>query len=171
MKRSERGQSIVLAGVFLSVLLILVLVVVEIFRMFLMQNELNRAAEAAGKSGLILVGDKIMAFEKGSGEGTESQTQSSTPGKITSEDSRYLFSPPVQTQVAREVLTSLERNGIQLDDSKVETIIIEYPASILQSGIALRVQIEIKMDSLLKDLLLLEDGVITGQSLQSIPQR
>ena len=171
MRRLERGQSLIMAAVLLAVLLFFLLAAVELFRLILIQEDLIRAAEAAGKSGLVLVGDQIMFDQIESERNAENLDQASSAGSRSAQDNAYLVSAPMQTQVAEEVIDSLERNGYQLEDPDLERINIEYPALSPRMEIALKVQLEIRVDSLFSDVLFLEEGVITGRSLQTIPQR
>ena len=143
---NQRGQVIVIVAVLLMVLLLFLAVIIDGARLFVEQQEINRALDAAGKAGLIVVGDRmvtqVVSAQTAAASITPSATPSgSTPGPtatetpdpddfypwLTDEDRQTLVAGPMQTTVATYVLGSLGENGLGLDNTNVIDIEINYP--------------------------------------------
>ena len=121
----------VIVAVLLIVILLFLAVIVDGARIMVEQRELSRAADAAGKAGLILVGDRMVTqvvdAQTVAAEitltstpmgATPGPTLTPTPGSddffewLTDDHRMTLVAPPMQTLVATHVLGSLEENGL-----------------------------------------------------------
>lgn len=186
--KTERGQVILIVAVLLVVLLFLLAVLIDAGRLFVEQQEINRALDAAGKAGLILVGDRMVtqvvaaqtaAASITPGEGTPGPTPTRTPGPddfyawLTDEDRQTLVAPPLQTLVATQVLGSLEENGFGKDHPQVIYIGISYPEdyNLDDQTLEILLNFDRRVVILFGKILNLNQGVLSGSSKQTIPQR
>ena len=170
MKCFERGQLLIITGLSLVVFLLLLGGGIELCRILVFRSELNRAADAAGKAGLILVGDQILTQQAESR--SDMNDLLSTPELDGQSGGHFstLTAPPMQTQVADEVRVSLAANGFIESDPMIKKIEVAYP---LYSRVG-EVAIEVRLVYIVKGVaryLIKEGGVIYGHSIQSIPQR
>jgi len=191
MKENERGQIIVIIGLLLMVALTILAVIMDGARLMLKQQELIRAADAAGKAGLIAVGDQLVV-QAGEAQSAATRTAAapapggtvpgwtSTPapqGDVFSwinEDHRQtLVAPPMQTLVSAQVLGSAEENGLGLSNPSVSDFRIIYPLEYNRDDQAIRIGVQIQQTVMILfgKLLNLESGEVTGYAEQEIPQR
>ena len=188
----QRGQVIVIVAVLLMVLLLFLAVIIDGARIFIEQQEINRALDAAGKAGLIVVGDRmvtqVVSAQTAAASITPSATISgSTPGPaptethsaddfyfwLTDEDRQTLVAPPMQTAVATHALGSLQENGLGLDNPNIIDIGITYPENYHLDDQTLEVLLNIdrRVVIIFGRILNLNEGVLSGSSKQTIPQR
>ena len=144
--KTERGQVILIVAILLVVVLFSLAILIDAARLFVEQQEINRALDAAGKAGLIVVGDRmvtqVVSAQTAAASITPLSTSSSeTPGPtptqtpdpedfygwLNDEDRQTLVAPPLQTLVATQVLGSLKENGLGVDNLNVLKIEISYP--------------------------------------------
>lgn len=191
MRKNEEGQVIIIVAVLLVVVLTILAVIIDGARMMVEQQEINRAADAAGKAGLIIVGDRMVTQVVSAQTAAANVTLTSTPVGSTpgptltptpavddffswmNDDHRQtLVAPPVQTLVATHVLGNAKENGFGLDNPMVTGLEISYPDG-YQPGDQ-SIQISVRIDRLVVvmfgNLLNLNEGVLFGKSKQSIPK-
>ncbi len=190
MRKNKSGQVIIIVAVLLLGVLIVLALIIDGSRIMIEQQELNRSADAAGKAGLIIVGDQMLtqvvsaqtaaasitltAAPVGSPLGP-SLTPTPLPGEFFSwinEDHRKtLVAPPMQTLVATHVLGSAEENGFGLNNPAMTGLEISYPDGYHPGDLSIR--ISVRMDRLVVvmfgNLLNLNEGVLSGKTKQSIP--
>ena len=188
----QRGQVIIIVAVLLMVLLLFLAVIIDGARIFVEQQEINRALDAAGKAGLIVVGDRmvtqVVSAQTAAASITPSPTLSgSTPGPtptetpaaddfypwLTDEDRQTLVAPPLQTAVATHVLGSLQENGLGLENPNVIDIGITYPEDYHPDDPTLEILLKLdrRVVIIFGKILNLNEGVLSGSSKQTIPQR
>ena len=146
MRTHEGGQVIIIVAVALMVILLILALIIDGARLMVERQELNRAADAAGKAGLIIVGDQmvtqVVAAQTASASitisptalgGTPGPTLTPTPAPddfyswLNDSDRQTLVSPPIQTLVATQVLGSAEENDLGLSNPVVTDLVISYP--------------------------------------------
>jgi hypothetical protein len=192
VKVNEKGQVIVIVAVLLIVVLLFLAVIIDGARLMVEQQELNRAADAAGKAGLIVVGDQMVTQVVSAQTAAASITLTATPAGstpgptltstpegddfytwLTGDHRKTLVAPPMQTQVATHVFGSADENGLGLSNPAVTGLDISYPDAYLPGGknIQLTVRINRVVAVLFGSILNLEEGVLSGTTKQSIPQR
>lgn len=192
MKGSESGQVIIVVAVLLIVVLLFLAVIIDGSRLMVEQGELNRAADAAGKAGLIVVGDhmvtQVVSHQTALASITLTSTpEGSTPGPtltptplsdeifswINDDHRKTLVSAPLQTLVATSVQGSLEDNGLGLSNPVVTGLEISYPYQYDAEGPSIQVKVQVDRDVAIMfgGLFNLEEGVLSGNTKQSIPQR
>lgn len=190
--KTERGQVIVLVGVLLAVLLLFLAVLIDGTRLFVEQQEINRALDAAGKAGLIVVGDcmttQVAAAQIAAAPETSTSLSSQedldlsptpTPEPddlydwLSEEHRQTLVSPPMQTMVATHVLGSLDENGLGLDNPNLIDISVSYPDSLYVGDQTMQILVNLnrRVAILFGKILNLNQGVLSGSSKQTIPQR
>jgi hypothetical protein len=189
--KTEHGQVILIVAVLLMVLLLFLAVLIDGARLFVEQQEINRALDAAGKAGLIVVGDQmvtqVVAAQTAAASITPSATLAgSTPGPtptrtpapddfynwLTDEDRQTLIAPPMQTAVATHVLGSLGENGLGMNNPNVIDIGIGYPENyhLDDQTIEILLSLDRKVVIIFGRVLNLNQGVLSGSSKQTIPQ-
>ncbi len=192
MNKREKGQVVIIVAVILMVILLFLALIIDGARLMVEQQEINRAADAAGKTGLILVGDQMVTQVVSAQTAAASITLTatpigSTPGSILTptpqpddfyawinEDHRKtLVAPSMQTLVATHVLGSAEENGFGSGNPHVTELIVTYPDQYVSDSqfLQLRVQINRMVAIIFGKLLNLNEGVLTGTTKQTIPQR
>ena len=174
------------------VILLFLALIIDGARLMVEQQEINRAADAAGKTGLILVGDQMVTQVVSAQTAAASITLTatpigSTPGStltptpqpddfyawINEDHRKTLVAPSMQTLVATHVLGSAEENGFGLGNPNVSELIVTYPDQYVSDSqfLQLRVQINRMVAIIFGKLLNLNEGVLTGTTKQTIPQR
>ena len=192
MRNNEQGQVIIIVAVLLVVVLIFLAVIIDGARLMVEQQDLNRAADAAGKAGLLVVGDQMVTQVVSAQTAAASITLTATPIGSTpgptltptpaaddffswmSDDHRKtLVAPHMQTLVATHVVGSVEENGLGLSNPVVTDLEITYPDQYQPGDQDLKIDIQIKrvVAVIFGNLLNLNEGVLTGNSKQSLPQR
>lgn len=190
--KTERGQVILIVAVLLVVLLFLLAVLIDSARLFVEQQEINRALDAAGKAGLIVVGDRmvtqVVSAQTAAASitpsvtlsgGTPGPTPTQTPGAdefydwLSDDDRQTLVAPPFQTLVATQVLGSLNENGFGKDNPNIINIGISYPESYHLDDQTLEILLTLdrRVVIIFGKILNLNQGVLSGSSKQTIPQR
>lgn len=127
VKNSEKAQVVIIVAVLLMVILLMLALIIDGARLMVEQQELKRAADAAGKAGLIVVGDRMVTQVVSAQTAAANLTLTATPAGSTpgptltptpapddfyswlNDDHREtLVAPPMQTLVATHVLGSVE---------------------------------------------------------------
>jgi len=192
MRRGERGQVIIVVAVLFIVVFLFLALIIDGSRLMVEQGELNRAADAAGKAGLIVVGDRLVTqvvfHQTALASITLTATpEGSTPGPtltptppaddifswIDDDHRKTLVAPPVRTLVATHVIGSLEDNGHGLSNPVVTDVEITYPYQYDpgDKSIQIEVQIDRVVAIMFGNFFELDEGVLSGNTKQSIPQR
>jgi len=182
----------IIVAVLLMVVLLLLAVLVDGARLLQERQELIRVADAAGKAGLIPVGDHMVtqvvnaqtaaATQSGStpaGTNTPGPTPTPTPdlddffGWLNADHRKTLVAPPMRTVVATQVRGYAERNDRGPSHPEIQDFQVDYPHQYQASDPEIQVQVRIhrKVAIIFASLLGLDEGVITGESKQGIPQR
>jgi hypothetical protein len=189
--KHQRGQIILVVAVLLMVFLLMMAVMVDGARIYIEQQEIERALDAAGKAGLIIVGNQMVT------QVVEAQTLSASiksspipidtpPGPkltvtpmpddffswLSEEDRQTLVAPPMQTVVATHVLGNLVENGLDLSNPNVIDIKISFPDDYDPDNQTLDIQLELKhrVVIIFGGVLNLNEGTIYGSSRQTVPQ-
>ncbi len=192
MKKSDGGQILIIVAVLLTAAFLLLAVIIDGSRLLLEQQELNRAADAAGKAGLIMVGNQMVTQVVNAQTAASSNKTTPTnddfgseltltpaPGQddffywINDDHRKTLVGAPMQTLVATHVLGAAEENGLGLSNPSVTRLEIVYPFSydLNDQFIRIKVRIERVVPILFGNFLQLEDGVLSGDAEDKIPQR
>jgi len=199
MKTNQRGQVLIVVAILLMVVLFFLAVVIDGARLMVERHELNRAADAAARAGLAMVGDRMVTqveykqtlaatnfntpiFEENTptpGGPTFTPTYTPTPSPedffawMDDEDRAALVAPNMQTAVADQALTYAEKNALGLSNPDVVELKIIYPYDYYPGDSDLRIYVCIRRQVaiLLVSILGVEEGEISGDTLQSIPQR
>lgn len=157
MKTTERGQAFVLAAFFMILIFFFMIVISDLFQIYLKKQELNRVADYAAKSGMIIVGDMMMtqAVEhtgngisgKGenevgvsdSGAGHKDNDSVDLTGVCSNESSRAtLVAPPLQTAVAANVIDQISEYHLDVELTGQSDIRVDYPYHYSSAGSDLR---------------------------------
>jgi hypothetical protein len=192
MRLREEGQVVIIVAVAMMVILLLLALIIDGARLMVEGQELNRAADAAGKAGLIIVGDRmvtqVVAAQTAAASITPLPTiPGSTPGPtvtptpdpdefyrwLNDSDRLTLVAPPMQTLVATQVIGSADENGFGLSNPAVTDLTISYPDGyhLADPDIQIQVQIERSVAVIFGKILNFNQGVLSGLSRQKIPQR
>ncbi len=192
MKKSEKAQVVIIVAVLLMVILLLIALIIDGARLMVEQQELKRAAEAAGKAGLIIIGDWMVTQVVGAQTAAANVTltatpEGSTPGPtltptpalddfyswLTEDHRETLIAPQMQTLVATHVLGSAEENGFGFSNPAVTELEINYPDQHFSGSQHLQIYFRIKriVTVIFGSLLNLEEGVLSGDTKQRVPQR
>lgn len=192
MKKSEKSQIVIIVAVLLMVILLFLALIIDGARLMVEHQELKRAAEAAGKAGLIVVGDRMVTQVVSAQTAAASLTLTATPAGSTpgptltpipapddfyswlTEDHRAtLVAPSMRTLVATHVLGSAEENGFGLSNPAVTEFEVDYPHQYQPGDQHLQIYIRIKrvVAVIFGSILNLDEGVLSGDTKQSIPQR
>ena len=192
MKKSEKAQIVIIVAVLLMVILLFLALIIDGARLMVEQQELKRAAEAAGKAGLIFVGDRMVTQVVSAQTAAASLTLSATPpgstpgptltptpapndffGWLTDFHRATLVAPPMRTLVATYVLGSAEDNGFGPSNPAVAEFEVDYPHQYHPGDQHLQIYIRIKRVAavIFGSILNLDEGVLSGDAKQSIPQR
>lgn len=183
---------IVIVSVLLVVVLTILAVIIDGARLLVEQQEINRAADAAGKAGLIIIGDRMVTQVVAAQTAAASITLAATPAGSTltptltptpaaddffswiNDDHRQtLVAPPMQTLVATHVMGSAEENDHGLSSPVITGLEINYPDHYLigDQNIQITVRIDRVVVIIFGNIFKLEEGVLSGNTKQSIPQR
>jgi len=192
MRKDETGQVIIIVAVLLVVVLIVLALIIDGARIMVEQQELNRAADAAGKAGLIIVGDQMVTQVVGAQTAAAAIILTATPigstpdptltpspeadnffSWIDDDHRKTLIAPPMQTLVATQVLAIAEENGLGLSNLVVTNINISYPDQyhVGDNFIQIAVRIDRTVAIMFGNLLNLDEGILSGNAKQNIPQR
>jgi hypothetical protein len=192
MKNTESGQVVIIVAVILIVILLFLAVIIDGARLMVEHQELKRAAEAAGKAGLIVVGDQMVTQVVKAQTAAASVTLTATPlgstpgptltstpapddfyGWLNQDHRKTLVAPLMQTLVATSVLESAEENGLGLSNPAVTNLEINYPDQYVPGAQHLQIYVRIErvVAVMFGSFLNLEEGVLSGDTKQIIPQR
>lgn len=192
MRIKEKGQVIIILALLLVVVLTILAVIIDGARLMMEQQEIKRVADAAGKAGLIIVGDhmitQVVAAQTAAASITLTATPiGSTPGPtltptpavdvffswINDDHRKTLVAPLMQTLVATHVLGSAEENDQGLSNPVITEIEITYPYQYLvgDQNIQIKVRIDRVVAILFGSLFNLDEGVLSGNTKQNIRQR
>lgn len=185
--RNQSGQTLILIAVLLVVVLIIMAVIIDSGRLLLERQEIKRASAAGGKAGLIYVGNLMITQMA-----TSYQTATLTPGTVTpipscipgtgcvrleenltDQDRVLLVSAPVRTQVASKVRQHLRLNGYLEGKEGLLSIEVIYPFEyrLENENLEIFVRLTKVAPALYSGFVPMENGVITGESRQSVFQR
>lgn len=192
MMRSEKAQIVIIVAVLLMVALLFLAVIIDGARLMVERQALIRIADAAGKAGLIIVGDQMVTQVVNVQTATAKVSCTPTPWGSTpgptltptdSGDGFYswmdddhratLVAPPMQTLVATHSIGYAEMNGLGPSHPAVKDFVVDYPHEYHPDHQQLRIYVRIKkkVTVMFGSLLGIKEGVLIGDSKQSIPQR
>ena len=192
MRIKEKGQVMIILALLLVVVLTILAVIIDGARLVIEQQEIKRVADAAGKAGLIIVGDhmitQVVAAQTAAASITLATTPiGSTPGPtltpapavddffswINDDHRKTLVAPLMQTLVATHVLGSVEENDQGLNNPVITEIEITFPYQYLvgDQNIQIKVRIDRVVAILFGSLFNLDEGVLSGNTKQNIKQR
>lgn len=188
----ERAQVVIIVAVLLMVVLLLFAVIIDGSRLMWERQRLNRAADAAGKAGLVVVGDHMVTQVVGAQTVVASLTPSPTniggtpnptPTTMPAGDDFYawlddehratLVAPAMRTVVARYAIGYAEDNELGPSHPQVTSFEVIYPYQYhpADKHLSLLVRITRKVSVVFGSLFGMSEGVLTGNAKQSIPQR
>lgn len=191
MKVPEKGQIAILSAVCLTSLLFLLAVLIDGGHLLVERHNLTRAADAAAKAGLIVVGDfmvtQVVEAKTTAAALTSPQAplpQTSSPSRtpspmpdgfqdwLTDDHRTTLVAPAMQTLVAEGVLDAARANRCGLEDPGILTVEVRYPDRYDPEApdLELLVRIEKRIVLVFGQLFQIDQGVIYGTSRQSVPQ-
>jgi len=192
MRHREKAQVIVIAAILLMVLLLILAVVLDGAKIMMEKQILERAADSSGKAGLIPVSDQLVtqvvaaqtetAARVGTPTGltrTPGPTATQTPDQVNfygwvNDDHRAtIVAPPMRTMVATHSLAFADQNGVGLSNPDILHVEVSYPYQYDPDDQDLKIHIYIrrKVQIVFGSLLGINEGVISGESTQSLPQR
>jgi len=192
VRNKEKGQVIIIVAVLLVVVLTILAVIIDGARLMVVQQEINRAADAAGKAGLIIVGDQMVTQAVAAQTAAASVTLTATPigstpgltltptpagddffSWINDGHRKTLVAPLMQTLVATRVLGNIEENNFGMSNPVIKGVDITYPYQyhMEDQKIQILVRIDRSVAIIFGSLFNLEEGVISGTTKQNIPQR
>ena len=192
MRSNEQGQVVIIVAVVLMVTLFFLAVIIDGARLMVERQELKRAADAAAKAGLVVVGDRMVTqvIQAQTAQASVTVTPNpvgSTPGvtpTATSSSGKFydwldddhratLVAPPMQTVVATQSVGYAEMNGLGPSNPLVLEFDVAFPYQYDPGGQHLKIHVQIrrKVTVMFASLLGIEEGVLSGESKQSIPQR
>ncbi len=192
MKKREDAQVIVIAAILLMLLLLILAVVIDGARMMMERQTLERIADGSGKAGLIPVADHMVtqvvaaqttaAARMGTPTGhtrtpgptaTETPDQSDFYGWLDDDHRKTLVAPPMRTLVTTHSLAYADQNGVGLSHPDILHFEVDYPYQYHaeDNGIKIHVRIRRKVQIIFGSLLGMDEGEISGESKQSLPQR
>ena len=192
MKKTQDGQVIVIVAVLLLLGLFLLALIIDGSILIMERQHMKRAADAAGKAGMMVAADRMVTQVAAAQTVSASQTPSPTPDSpsatvgespLPSPDDFYpwlsddhratLVSPPLQTMVVSHIYQHLERvNSDYLDPGYCE-LEVEYPYHYHpeQQQLQLSIQMRRNVSLIFGGLLGSNKGMIHVESRQSLPQR
>lgn len=192
MRKQEKAQVIVIAGILLMVLLLILAVILDGSRLMIEKQTLERAADSSGKAGLIPVADRMVtqvvaaqtaaATQIGMPAGptwTPGPTSTETPapsdfyGWLDDHHRNTLVAPPMRTAVASHALAHAEQNGVGLSNPDILQVEVNYPYQYHAGDRVIRIHLLIrrKVRIVFGSLLGMDEGEISGETKQSLPQR
>ena len=198
MKLKQRGQILIVVAILLLVVLFFLAVIIDGARLMVEKHELNRAADAAARAGLGVIGDRMVT------QVVVAQTAAAlnlctpipehnlltpeytppppcTPTPLPSDFYAWLkdhhranlVSPAMQTSVAIQVHAYAENNNMGLSNPNVIELEVTYPYEhqLTDRDLNIYVRIRRQVTILFAGLLGIEQGELSGDTKQSIPQR
>jgi len=189
MKLSERAQVLVIISILLPILFLFIGMVIDLTLILIEKQELNRLADAASKTGLIVVGDQISTFiwevrttttpavaqTQLISEGTQTPFPSNDDyfNRINDSHRATLVAPPVQTLVAAQVRDTVKEYELISNHPSYISMEIIYPYQYKPANRNLQIYLRLTCsgNSLFGFLPDLKNGEISVESIQSIRQR
>jgi hypothetical protein len=192
MIRNEQAQIVIIVAVLLMVTLIFLAVVIDGARLMIERQELKRAADAAGKAGLIVVGDRmvtqVVQAQTATTKATVTPTsEGSTPGPtltptdpgdeffswLDDDHKQTLVAPPMQTLVTTYAIAYAEENELGPSHPAVIVIGVDYPYHYHPDDHHLQIYVRIrrKVSVMFGFMLGIPEGELSGDAKQSIPHK
>jgi hypothetical protein len=195
MKLNRRGQILIMVAILLVAVLFFLAVLVDTAGLMVERHELNRAADAAARAGLAVVGDAMVtqvvsvqtlsalrgcSFRPSALEGaTPTPACTATPHPdeffpwLNDQHRKTLVSPAMRTQVAAGVHLYAENNHVGEKDPDVVAFEVIYPYEYHQVAGDLNIYVRIRrrVAILFAGLLGRDVEVLSGDTVQSIPQK
>jgi hypothetical protein len=185
MNIDQRAQIVVILAVLLVVFLLIFAFLLDGSRLMIQKQKIFRAADSAGKAGLLIVADKMVtqiasaSQQTPASSGTPPITGTGTPEPnsqltLLSEDCRRtLVADPMRTEVAGQVLEVIESNEMDRFSTGDDSLEILFPADDRLDGEYLEIIVRVKknVDLLFSQVWEIDRGVINVESRQRIPWR
>lgn len=192
MMKTDQGQVIIIVGFLLVVTLFFLSVLIDGARLFIEKQEINRALDAAGKAGLLVIGDRMVTQviyaqkaapaitpNPASSGGIIGPTPTETPAVddfyawLSEEDRQTLVAPPLQTIVVSHALESLKKNALGPDNPVLINVSIIYPYQYNPDDqtLIILMKLDYRTAVIFGKILNFNQGVITVSSKQTIPLR
>ncbi len=199
MSSKPRGQILIVVAILLMVVLFFLAVVIDGARLMVEKHELDRAADAAARAGLVVIGDRMVT------QVVAAQTKAAlnrctplpesnpltpegyvppptcTPTPMPSDFYAWLkdyhratlVSPAMQTSVAGQVQAYADNNNLGLSNPNIIEFEVLYPHEYQanQRDLNIFVRIRRQVSVLLVGLLGIDQAELSGDTQQSIPQR
>lgn len=194
MSLEHKGQILIVVAILLLVVLFFLAMIIDGARLMVEKHELDRVADAAARAGIGVVGDQMVtqvvqaqalaAIQRCTPipddiEEPPEPTCTPTPHPsdfyawLNNNHRATLVSAGMQTVVAQEVLSLADINGLGLSNPAVFEIEVIYPHEYNQEDrdVNIYVRIRRKVTVLFAGLLGIDQGELSGDTQQSIPQR
>jgi len=185
MKVDQRAQIVVILAVLLVIFLLILAFLLDVSRLMIQKQTIFRAADSAGKAGLLVVADEMVTqigfASKQTAEisGTLPAVETGTPEPnqhldLLDDDCRQtLIADPMRTKVAGEVLEIIESNELDQYSTGVDSLEILFPAEDRLDGkyVEIIVRVKEKVDLLFSQFWPIDKGHINVESRQRIPWR
>lgn len=192
MMGNERAQIVIIVAVLLMITLLFLAVIIDGARLMMERQELKRVADAAGKAGLIVVGDQmvtqVVQVQTATAKVSCTPTPTnSTPGPtytptdpgdgfyqwLDDDHRATLVAPPMQTLVTTHAIGCADENGLSLSHPAVKAVDVTYPYQYHSEDQHLQIYVRIKrkVTVMFGSLLGIPEGELSGDAKQSIPQR
>lgn len=199
MKTNQQGQILIVVAILLLFVLIFLAVIVDGARLMVERHELNRAADGAARAGLGVVGDHMVTqvvsaqmlaayhlctpIPEDSTPTPEDQmlppmcTPTPFPSDIyawlNDQHRATLVSSGMRTAVASQVQAYADNNNLGLSNPDVLELEVVYPYEYQPGDRDLNIYVRIRrqVTVLFVGLLGLDQGELSGDTQQSIPQR
>jgi hypothetical protein len=196
---NTKGQILIVVAILLLVVLFFLAVIIDGARLMVEKHELDRAADAAARAGIGLIGDQMVT------QVIQAQTQAAihlcTPVPTHLPDSQdtptprptctptplpkdfyawlneshraTLVSPNMQTAVAAQVEALADMNSLGYANPDILELEIDFPHQYSpgENDLNIYVRIRRRVTVLFSGLLAIEQGELTGDTQQSIPIR
>jgi len=196
---NSKGQILIVVAILLLVVLFFLAVIIDGARLMVEKHELDRAAAAAARAGIGLVGDQMVTqvvqaqtqaaihlctpVPTQLPESQESPTPRPTCTPTPSPNDFYawlndshratLVSPGMQTAVAEQVSSLADMNGLGYANPEILELEIDYPHQYSpgEHDLNIYVRIRRRVTVLFSSMLGLDQGELSGDTQQSIPLR
>ncbi len=199
MRSKLRGQILIVVAILLLVVLFFLAVIIDGARLMVEKHELDRAADAAARAGLVVVGDRMVTQVVAAQ--TKAALNRCTPipesNPLTPEEyvpphtctptplpndfyawlkdhhRTTLVSPAMQTSVAGQVQAYADNNNLGLSNPNILELVVLYPYEYQPNHRDLNILVRIRrqVSVLLVGLLGIDQTELSGETQQSIPQR
>jgi hypothetical protein len=194
-----KGQILIVVAILLLVVFFFLAVIIDGARLMVEKHELDRAADAAARAGIGLVGDKMVtqviqaqtqaalylctpvptALPEGQDDPHQPPTCTPTPSPgdfyawLNPNHHATLVSSGMGTAVAAQVEALADLNGLGYSNPEILEVEVQYPYQYSPGGRDLNIYVRIRrrVTVLFSGLLVIEQGELTGDTQQSIPLR